>query len=368
MQYDKPDHYPFHLYPTGVEAVKGSFPPVTYPPKPALLKLPNPPRHPGHEPKVVEWESLLPKFLAIAFCGYGLAFLVILFGGFGIIVSLSLLTFTTAFLKQGADDFYKKQNESYSDRLKGWSSYKEEYVELLKKYELEIEELKADHRMKHKLHKQQCENLKAESRTPEAVQEYRKDKIFNLLQNASVDGKDGQAKEGRHENNIREKLTTCFPGKIFNRLKLSIPESEPPKDYYSPDIAYVDADINLYIDIEVDEPYVLSSGKPIHYIGLKEDNDRNYFFLNHYWLVVRFSEEQVVCHTLSCCKFIAEIIADLTGDSTTLDRLSDVADLPPMPQWSREQAEEMASIKYRDKYDRLPRRVSPKPRLLRRES
>ncbi|MEA5452952.1 hypothetical protein VB780_30555 [Leptolyngbya sp. CCNP1308] len=314
---------------------------------------------------MVEWESLLPKSLAIAFCGYGLAFLIILFGGLGIIVSLSLLTFTTAFLKQGADDFYKKQNESYADRLRGWSSYKEEYPELLKKYELEIEGLKADHRMKHKLYKQQCENLKAESRSPEAIQEYRKENLSNLLKDTHDDGENYQSKEGRHEKTLKKELDVYFPGKTFTHKALLIPGCERP---FTSDIAYIDSDINLYIDIEVDEPYVLSSEEPIHYIGWIKDVNRNDFFLNRNWVVVRFSEEQVVCHTLSCCKFIAEIITDLTGDSTTLERLSDVADLPPMPQWSREQAEEMASIKYRDKYARLPRCVSPKPRLLRRES
>ena len=66
--------------------------------------------------------------------------------------------------------------------------------------------------------------------------------------------------------------------------------------------------------------------------------------------IVRFSEEQVVCHTLSCCKFIAKIIADLTGDSCILDKLSEAMDLPKMRQWSEEEAEAMAINNYRESY------------------
>lgn len=365
MQYDKPDHYPFHLYPLKVRSVKGSFPSVTYSKKPAPLQLPNPPRHPGREPKVVEWESLVPQFLAIAFCGYGLALLIILFGGIGIIVSLSLLTFTTAFLKQGADDFYKKQNESYEDRLRGWESYKEKYPELLKEHDQKNENLKADYKIEQKLYEQDCEKRKAEARLPEAVQKHRKEKLSNLLKNTHDDGENHQSKEGRHEKTLRKELDVYFPGKIFTNKALLIPEHEHP---YTSDITYIDADISLYIDIEIDEPYALPSGKPIHYIGCTKDINRDDFFLNRNWVVIRFSEEQVVCHTRSCCKFIAEIIDELTGASTTLDRLLDVDDLPQMPQWSKEEAEVMASNKYRDKYDRLPRRVSSPTRLLRSES
>lgn len=340
-------HYPIHLYPRGIESITDSFPKIEYPPRPESLRLPSSPRPPGSEPQTVEWESLLPKLLVIAFCGYGLTLLAGIFGKFG--STLALLILTTVILRREVISFSESQKKSHSERLRGWMSYKEIYQKLVQEYELEIERLEKNHQMEQGQYKKKCKKLEDESRLPNNVQAHRKAKVFDLLQNACFDGRNSQSKEGRYEKRLKNELDILFPEKIFTGLFLSIPGYEHP---YSPDIAYVDDDINLHIDIEIDEPYSLSSGKPCHYIG--KDDDRNSFFLERYWLVVRFSEEQVICHTLSCCKFIAKVIADLTGDSCVLDELSEVMDLPKIRQWSEEEAEDMALSKYRDHYNCLP--------------
>ena len=63
----------------------------------------------------------------------------------------------------------------------------------------------------------------------------------------------------------REKLDErqYFPGKIHTKLTLKIPNFDHP---YTPDFAYIDERLNLYIDIEIDEPYVYRTGKPTHYL------------------------------------------------------------------------------------------------------
>jgi len=271
-------HYPIYLYPRGIEFIEDSFPKVEYPPKPGSLKFPSPPRSPGAEPQIVEWEECLLKFLIIAFCGYGLTFLAIIFGRFG--STIAFLILTTVILRREAISFSESQKKSYPERLQGWINYKEKYSELLQEYELEIKELKNNYEIEQELYENRCRQLEDESCLPENVQAYRKEKIFDLLQNACFDGEDSQSKEGRYEKRLKDELDILFPGKIVTGLSLSIPGYEHP---YSPDIAYVDDDINLYIDIEIDEPYSLSSGKPCHYIG--KDDDRNLFFLERYWLI-----------------------------------------------------------------------------------
>ncbi|XGB38886.1 MAG: hypothetical protein LVT47_11740 [Cyanobacteria bacterium LVE1205-1] len=80
----------------------------------------------------------------------------------------------------------------------------------------------------------------------------------------------------------------------------------------APDFAYMHG--NLYIDIEIDEPYVYSSKKPYHYLYDSKESNRNGFFLNRNWLVIWFAEEQVCRCAESCCTFVAQVINNLTGE------------------------------------------------------
>ena len=52
-----------------------------------------------------------------------------------------------------------------------------------------------------------------------------------------------------------------------------------------------------------------------------KDNQRNQFFLEKNWVVIRFSELQVVKYPDSCCKAIARIISQITGDYRGLVQL-----------------------------------------------
>ena len=119
------------------------------------------------------------------------------------------------------------------------------------------------------------------------------------------------------------------------------------------------------IDVEIDEPYALSSKKATHCLDSGTDQQRNQFFLERYWIVVRFSERQIVKAPLSCCKFIAFVLAEVTGDNSFLELLNSVPDLIPQPAWTTKQAKKMARQDYRLSY--LPNSVHPKrKRRLRR--
>lgn len=73
--------------------------------------------------------------------------------------------------------------------------------------------------------------------------------------------------------------------------------------FYYPDIVYI-TDNGLYIDIEIDEPYVGATGEPIHYYGLSSDYNRNKFFKDHNWIVVRFAEKQIFENPECCCDLL----------------------------------------------------------------
>ena len=192
----------------------------------------------------------------------------------------------------------------------------------------------------------------AESHKPENVEEYRRQEVRKALnQTIPHDGENSQARTGRSEPVFRPYLNRYFPGQIYTNRYLNIPNSCCS---YTPDFAYIDREINLFIDIEIDEPYTYNEYdeiKPIHYVGRSKDENRNKFFNNNRgWIVIRFSEEQVVRYPHSCCKFIAQQIAEITRNSPITSQFAQTPDLQPQQQWTEKEAIEMAKRKKRDDY------------------
>lgn len=107
-----------------------------------------------------------------------------------------------------------------------------------------------------------------------------------------------------------------------------------------PDIAIIDNQNNIFIDIEIDEPYTIGKEGliPIHYRGL--DNKRNLAFLNNGWSIIRFSEEQVFKYT----KDVVLTILDFYFDINTQKKLTKIAT------WTKSEAILMIENKYRDSY------------------
>ena len=190
------------------------------------------------------------------------------------------------------------------------------------------------------------ENKAAQS--PERIIEFQYRLLRDVLSRTSPhDGDHSVATRGWSEDKFGDHLRRYFPGKIHSGLTLKIPNFDHP---YTPDFAYFDSSLNLYIDIEVDEPYAHKTKEPTHYIGARRDDNRNHFFLCKGWFVIRFSEEQVVRYPQSCCKTIASTIAEVLGDNSVLNQFANVPSLQEMSRWSQMEAEVMAAEGYRKKY------------------
>ncbi len=156
-----------------------------------------------------------------------------------------------------------------------------------------------------------------------------------------------KAPKGHSETQFERDLWQYFPGKIQTGLMVSNPKLQQP---YVPDFAYIDQSLNLHIDIEIDEPYAYGTRKPIHYLDSTKDQQRNQYFLDQGWLIIRFSEEQVVRSPASCCKAVASAIATLLGDSAMLHPFRQVPTLKPQKRWTEAEAQVMAEQAYREKY------------------
>jgi len=155
---------------------------------------------------------------------------------------------------------------------------------------------------------------------------------------------------GASEKAFGQVLEKFFPGRVKAQLRLPIPNWDGA---YSTDFTISFPEIGIWIDVEIDEPYDYKTGNPTHCSDDERDRNRNSFFLNNNWIVVRFSEEQVVRYPESCCKEIALVIRRVTGIEKYVHDLADAASLAPSPMWTSRQAKKMAKAKVRDKYLRF---------------
>lgn len=159
---------------------------------------------------------------------------------------------------------------------------------------------------------------------------------------------------GHSESQFEYDLWRYFPGKIHTGLLMPRSGQANP---YRPDFTYIDPACNLHIDIEVDEPYTYDTHRPLHYLHCPKDQQRNQRFLEWGWVVIRFSEAQVVKQPASCCKTIASVVGQITGDNLIMMSFRQVPTLKPEPRWTFQEAEQMADDRYRTSY--LPQQLEP---------
>ena len=165
---------------------------------------------------------------------------------------------------------------------------------------------------------------------------------------------------GISEDYFENQLKKHFSNKIYKNItidEMEIYDGELKLSEFEqlllPDFVYWDKENKVCIDIEIDEVYVMSSKKPIHYInemGDSIDSSRNDYFNDSGWIVVRFSENQIINFPDQCCKIIQEIVKKIKCILEGLEY--DDAILKDILQeelcWDINKAKELAKINYRD--------------------
>lgn len=142
---------------------------------------------------------------------------------------------------------------------------------------------------------------------------------------------------GKYEDNFFSALMDRFPDFVKINRK---------KGPYYPDIVLC-VDAYNYIDVEIDEPYELSENKEIHYIGCG-DEDRNEYFVNKNWFVLRFSEQNIKDHLEQCIDLIDNLTSFLKECKIKyLENFIKVNNEISHPQWTIEQARLMRIRKFR---------------------
>lgn len=121
---------------------------------------------------------------------------------------------------------------------------------------------------------------------------------------------------------------------------LPIPHFNRP---FEPDIVVFDASLNLYIDIEIDEPYDGYFRFPTH--EEEKDDTRDLFFTESGWVVIKFTERQAHQQEQECITLIKDVL-----NSLRKYLLAQTSNCPLEEQWDYQQAVRWQKSNYREKY------------------
>ena len=151
---------------------------------------------------------------------------------------------------------------------------------------------------------------------------------------------DDHPQRGRSEDLLFESLMRIMPSSV---------RIDACSSGYYPDLTVVTSN-GVNIDIEVDEPYEMATKKEIHYIGCS-DEDRNAVLTSKQWIVVRFSEKQIITDCSSCTRIIEQLKQFVeTGDISALENVLSLKNSMQDKRWTKEESRLMALSNYRNTY------------------
>ncbi|KOH44982.1 hypothetical protein [Sunxiuqinia dokdonensis] len=159
-----------------------------------------------------------------------------------------------------------------------------------------------------------------------------------------------QVKKGVSEKYFLQFLQKYFPDEIFCDRGVILEDSFVSP--YIPDFIFFDTDRNYLIDIEIDEPYSFESREPIHFRtkdNFTSDTRRDVFFLSCNWIVVRFSEEQIIKNPVGCCFYLAIIISVYFEEDKYKQRFKEIPDILKTKVWDYSEAKIKSKGLYREK-------------------
>ncbi|MGL2963861.1 hypothetical protein ACSVH2_08605 [Flavobacterium sp. RSB2_4_14] len=160
-------------------------------------------------------------------------------------------------------------------------------------------------------------------------------------------------RKGYKEEAFKEYIEKYFKSnyQVFDDRFILIKNSTRP---FEPDFTLIDEKegINIFIDIEIDEPYEglndVVNRKPTHFQF--SDTDRNNAFKNRGWIIIRFAEIQVHQQPDSCCLFISDVIKSINSRYKISEALTNIKKIQKVRQWTKEEAKIWSINKYREKY------------------
>jgi len=174
----------------------------------------------------------------------------------------------------------------------------------------------------------------------------------------------GYGKRGASEEFFTEQLKKFFDCEVYRNPPINCKNGHT----FNPDLALFFDNENLAIAIEIDEPYTLKNGTPIHYYNNEDGipffsdeevfspysrkvfSSRTHEITSEGYIQIKFAEEQVVLQPDSCCKYVADRIKSRIGFELSNINLDNIEQLKRVPSWTYEEAKDMYRKGYRERY------------------
>ena len=335
---DSLDKEPIMNYPI----IKNPFEHITYNSVVEKITKPIPPLTPI-KPENEEKGSWIGKIIISLLMG-GLIFFSIAVGDFipdsnedlliALFVGVIVMGITIAFLNEAEENSekeYQRKLKVYNEEISKYKPQYRKYSQQLQEYEIQ-EYAKNDPTMRIMLLASEVVNSVSDTIRPSANED--------------------SYKKGVTESYFKTFLDEYFGDNIYDNLTINHPETDHDDEeiryLYHPDFVFYSKEQGICIDIEIDEPYVGSTGEPIHFIGY--DDYRDDFFIRNKWFVMRFTEKQIFLTPRECCKEIYKISRAYAPGSVKDIDVSGIDNVPQDILWTREEAVKLAKEKYRRSY------------------
>ena len=145
-----------------------------------------------------------------------------------------------------------------------------------------------------------------------------------------------------NDNEIKKGVSEEFFYKILNKYSNYKVYKSLKYGFYFPDIVIVKD--NLIAVLEIDEPYSFENKEPIHYDDM--DENRDMFFVDNGFLVIRFAENQILSEPLKCVKILDDIYDMVLnfGEYSNLKTINEIE----LPSWSYQTGFDLAYNNSRD--------------------
>lgn len=167
---------------------------------------------------------------------------------------------------------------------------KKNYEEYKKNFQIYIENLKKYNELVSKVNTDKFQLIERHKRKIIIFEDNRK-QIFKNLEILD----DNAVKKGISEEFFHRFLLKYSDITVYKSIKYS---------YYYPDLILVKS--NIVTILEIDEPYANDTKEPIHFDNT--DKNRDDYFISKNFIIIRFTEEQILNYTEECLEIINEII------------------------------------------------------------
>jgi hypothetical protein len=274
---------------------------------------------------------------------------------FGILILVVVLFAVISLIKGNIDDSknYEAKQRKYDEDLASFPKLARKAEDEYKKAMLAYEENHCKYESELKIYLAHIVKI----REPERVKQYRRNELLKYIGQSTkpiLKINKTEVLKGVTENYFASELRKIGDFNVHQNFILTFADSE--SGFY-PDIVVEDKETGLLVDIEIDEPYIGSTGEPIHYINCG-DEKRDKYFESNGWVVIRFAEEQIIKETEKCVDFVVYVVEAIVKDKIDLGSMSFeelvLAFCSPQkfstPQWSKDDAHKMAFARYRNRY------------------